>query len=861
MAVGSRLFFTAETPGTGREAYTWTAADGARFLGDLAPGSDHQPGGMLAAVGGKVLIYTQEGSGASARLGLWASDGVDTVHLGWFDRLNPGYEVSGRHILFARRGSEQLLFATDGTPEGSEQIHTSHWLMGNAGEFSGPLVEAGKMYFGSWASLEEQAYLWATDGTVEGTVQQGFLGNARGQMGILNGQLLYVHVDQSRASGDELRSIGLDGSGPQILWGGDAPYGEIYGFNVTRDRVFFEGQTVDSGYELHVSDGTATGTTTIDINPGALGSNPSSFRAFRDGVVFTASIADTGRELWYSDGSEAGTVLLADAQPGTLSGSALVLGIRNELLFYTADNSEYGLELWVTDGSPSGTRLLYDLAPGPISSYPQAGVVLDDRLLMGAYMPDSGRELYSVNLESGEMLLEADLNGGTTSSSSPSDFASNGGLAAFTANDGLSGTQVWLSDGTVEGSNPVPGSSANLGPSSEPKFVENVLYWQSSRAVWRHDLASGITSSVGRSRVDELLVSTEILVVQSGPQVELLDPETLERVEAFEGARVAIDEEGRVFAVANDRVVTWTREEGLRDAGAIPTAGWVRRDGVAAWSHYYFLANESAGPTWLWASDGENVVRVGTEPVSCCTLRPIPVQGGMLLGQYDRTLLVKGTTIEVLVDQRGFSEFVRLGTLTYFVSEGGDGSAALRVTDGTVDGTRLLQRLPASGHEVTIVGAWNGSVVLAIRGDDRRHQVYLASDARLQPVGQRYPSYTAKAAVVGDRLIFRAEDQLTGSELWVLDLANTVSSEAGASPGDSAIEVWPNPTADRVQVSTPVGTRIEAFDMLGQRVGSWVALASREPLEIQVASWPVGTYALRITDAEATVVRLLTVVR
>jgi len=121
-----------------------------------------------------------------------------------------------------------------------------------------------------------------------------------------------------------------------------------------------------------------------------------------------------GNELWVSDGTTEGTQLLLDINPGSsgddfsYSSSPSNFIEFNDQLFFTADDGINGNELWVSDGTTEGTQLLLDINPGSIgysyvnSSFASNFIEFDDKLL-------------------------------------------------FTANDGVNGNEIWVSDGTTEG--------------------------------------------------------------------------------------------------------------------------------------------------------------------------------------------------------------------------------------------------------------------------------------------------------------------------------------------------------------------------------------------------------------------------
>jgi ELWxxDGT repeat protein len=777
-----------------------------------------------------------------------------------FDRIGRGFEVNGRHVLFGRSGSKALLYATDGTPDGSESLLVSNGLVGTPDFFSGPLVYNGRLYFGSYDSTEQAHHLWSTDGTEAGTTRHGTLGGyARGQMGILDGRLLYVVADQGQ--GDQLRSVALDGSDPQVVWRLEIQYGEIFTFKVSGPRVYFEGKAEGLGYELFVSDGTEAGTMVLDLNPGLTSSYPSNFYTLGEGVVFTAQTATTGYELWYSDGTEAGTLLLADAMPGSLSGGAQILAVRDGLVYYCAEDYEHGMEMWVSDGTPSGTRLLHDLVPGPISSAPENGEFVDGRLMVGAFESTVGNELFSVNLESGEFRLETDLRTSGNDSSSPGAFTTDGSTAAFVARDGEAGSRVWLSDGTPEGTRPVPGSTARLGRSWDPILFGDVVYWRSAKGVWRHDLLTGATLSQELDRVDDLLASSEVLVAQSGSVVVTLDPETLAPIDSFSGNSIALTAEGVAFAMQENLVVSWTQGAGLVEVGSIPSdqrVGGAAADAVS----YYIMTNDGAGNGSMWRSDGAQVELLEGRSVRCCILRSVPLQDGIIFEQEDRMLLASSSGVTILTNKGSYSSsFLRHGGLTYFLTKSTP-SATLWVSDGTPDGTRELHDLPGESYPAAVLGVWNDQIVLGLESDGGHQRVYLANDERVWPVGQTIFTWSLEdAAIVGDHIVFKGNAPDTGYEVWSLNLANAVSTEDAPRPRDFELETWPNPATDLVRARLPATGTLEAFDMLGRLMGSWKIEDPTLSLDIDVAAWPVGVYALRMSSGTTSTGRLLSVVR
>ncbi|MEX1024727.1 MAG: ELWxxDGT repeat protein [Planctomycetota bacterium] len=159
--------------------------------------------------------------------------------------------------------------------------------------------------------------------------------------------------------------------------------------------------TLADGRELYASDGTLAGTTLVaDIAPGSAGSDPADFFVADIGqgerLFFTANDGTRGREPWMTDGTLAGTVPLGDCYPGPNGQANVEFGAVGASLLFAADDGTLGTELWVSDGTPANTQLLDDLAPGTASSSPRDFVQLGTRCFFLAG-PESSPVLYSAS--------------------------------------------------------------------------------------------------------------------------------------------------------------------------------------------------------------------------------------------------------------------------------------------------------------------------------------------------------------------------------------------------------------------------------------------------------------------------------
>lgn len=159
-------------------------------------------------------------------------------------------------------------------------------------------------------------------------------------------------------------------------------------------------------------------------------------------------ISDVDNTLWVSDGTAANTKQYAFNVKIDDDGGGYFLSNK---AYFAGIDATHGSELWVTDGTAGGTTLVSDLNAGAGSSNPDNFFLFKNELYFTAATPALGRELYKINV-SGTVSLFMNINPGGASGFSSSNginFYSNNNLMYFTADNGVNGTELWVSDGTV----------------------------------------------------------------------------------------------------------------------------------------------------------------------------------------------------------------------------------------------------------------------------------------------------------------------------------------------------------------------------------------------------------------------------
>ena len=191
-----------------------------------------------------------------------------------------------------------------------------------------------------------------------------------------------------------------------------------------------------------------------DINPYG-DSQPLRILKMGDSIFFSATDGVHGRELWVSDGTTAGTQMLLDVNPG--SGSGITKGLYHDLrktdnkVFFIGDDGIHGHELWVSNGTITGTFMVKNINTGsqPYTNFNDMTII--------RFLASTSNKIY------------------------------------FTANDGVHGYELWVSNGTDTGTymikdiNPVAFDVHNL-PKTDAVICNNLLYFNATDSVHGFEL-------------------------------------------------------------------------------------------------------------------------------------------------------------------------------------------------------------------------------------------------------------------------------------------------------------------------------------------------------------------------------------
>lgn len=199
-----------------------------------------------------------------------------------------------------------------------------------------------------------------------------------------------------------------------------------------------------------------------EINFGS-SSDPGNLIKLNDLIIFPATrYSDEGRELWCFNSVTQKSVLLKDIFPGYnsgLSGSPSFVNVNGKI-YFVAQETFSSYQLWVTDGTVAGTMKEKDLG----SNYSIGNLVVAGNKIF-YYVQN---ELWSYDTVS-KVLLKVKT------------FVYSGDVKMYSfnneliigADDGVSGKEIWKSDGTVAGTVLLKDIVPNAGGSISGDF--NIL--------------------------------------------------------------------------------------------------------------------------------------------------------------------------------------------------------------------------------------------------------------------------------------------------------------------------------------------------------------------------------------------------
>lgn len=355
-----------------------------------------------------------------------------------------------------------------------------------------------------------------------------------------------------------------------------------------------------------------------------------------------------------------------------------------------------------------------------------SGVAYNGKLYFAAFQPGTGRELWSTDGTEGGTQILADINLGSGNSVSvyfnTQSYILND-ILYFLADNGVHGTELWRTDGTIDGTfmvrDCIPGATGSSFTGIT--HVGNVMYFQggNGNALWRSDGTTDGTYAIRSFSI-------------------------MRKVTAFNG--------NLFFSAANSNEgeELWRHHIGNNTTQQLVDLNGSNGASLPCNFHVtpnlmYFMANTNSG--WeLWKSGGTAATTSLVKDIN-------PGNANGVLQSY------------------GESTVVSSGNVIYFRATDGQTGFQLWKSDGTADGTQRVSALsdavlPEIGYHII-----DGSVLYTSHASTYFWRYDPATNQNTQ---SNYPSrysmaWNGRHLFLGERLIYASKDSAYGCEIWLAD--------------------------------------------------------------------------------------------
>jgi len=528
----NRVIFSADASNNlGNELYTSDGTPiGTVLLKEITSGEEGTNMGNFVRISPGLVVFTVQA--LDDTLTLWRTDGTESGTFqieGFTDESNSPTNFRAPALvgtnLYFMLGDDELWRTNGQSDAGTVRVHRFRTTTGDslAGGFT--RLNDGRVIF-SAVTEDAGREPWITDlaGSTtqladlnvgpDGSDPQDFTPTDDGRvfftaMASSDNRELFVSDGLTASLVKDINA--LEGSDPRhLFW--------------HQGKLYFSARSGAFNHDLWVSDGTEGGTQLlVEINGGAE-SSPAHFAAIGSTIYFAASTSTQARELWKTNGTAPGTLQVRDIASGTPSSNPEELVVMpatgpSSKIYFVASGSgsgqDTGRELWKSDGFFAGTTVVKDIISGAgnsiAASSPAYLTVVGNRLFFVADDGVKGRELWKSDGTTAGTVLVKDINtlaaAVGTQDSEPTDLHHVNGKLFFLADDGVSGRELWVSDGSTGGTVRVKDIIAGPGDAGiqDMTVVGDVLCFTADNGVNGREVWLSDGTAAGTQMVEDLL--------------------------------------------------------------------------------------------------------------------------------------------------------------------------------------------------------------------------------------------------------------------------------------------------------------------------------------------------------------------
>jgi ELWxxDGT repeat protein len=357
----------------------------------------------------------------------------------------------------------------------------------------------GSLYFE--ANDGSGSALWRTDGTLDGTEKLRAFSSI-GDMVAINGYVYFVASDAALDVGSELwRTDGSTTEFVRDIFTG-ATSSNISDFTVVGDYLYFTATDFDDGFDrndevwvvnTNFAGSLADSATLLDVNSNpAIGSSPS-------------ELTTVGTKLYFLTGDDEIYVSTSGGAPVQVDTSVIDRGVDGDFvalngqLYFRGEQNSRGREIYRLNATTNAVELLPEIAveasgddvsSSGFGNFTAAGNKLYFTASVTGTSP-RGQELYVYDSVGNTMSLVKDINVTPNASapSTPSNLTAVGNELYFSATDST-GQQLWVTDGTAIGTEKVLFEGNPIPITGGSDFIEigSALYFTANDGVTGQEL-------------------------------------------------------------------------------------------------------------------------------------------------------------------------------------------------------------------------------------------------------------------------------------------------------------------------------------------------------------------------------------